>query len=105
MDGIYKRIGNRIRVARRRTEMRQDELAQKTALSRGSISNIESGRQQLYVHHLYAIASALDIEPASLLAPPNPPPIPEDSEKLKDALAAVRKGVRARSRGRISHEP
>jgi transcriptional regulator with XRE-family HTH domain len=33
------------------------------------LANIESGRQRIAAHHLYALAIALQVQPASLLPP------------------------------------
>lgn len=93
MDEVYKRIGARIRRRRRFLELPQEDLAEKAGLSRGSISNIEAGRQQLYVHHLVAIATALGQEPADLLAPADPP-TESTAQRLLDA---AREGTTARS--------
>ena len=51
--------------------MTQDQLAELTqgTLSRSGIANIESGRQRLAIHQLYAIAEALGVHPAALLPP------------------------------------
>jgi transcriptional regulator with XRE-family HTH domain len=41
--GIATRLGERIRAARIRRKLRQQDLAQRTGLSRSSIQNIEKG--------------------------------------------------------------
>jgi transcriptional regulator with XRE-family HTH domain len=93
MDAIYGRIGSRIRRRRRNLKILQDDLAQQTGLSRGSISNIEAGRQQLYVHHLVAIADALQQEPADFLVAA---PV-SDTPTAQRLLEAARRGTTARS--------
>lgn len=90
MDDLYRRLGARIRRRRRTLRLRQDQLAERAALSRGSISNIEGGRQQLYVHHLVAIARALEQDAAALLREP------ELGPEAKPYLDAVRGGDTAR---------
>ena len=67
MDDLYRRIGSNIRRRRRALRLKQEELALEAGLSRGSISNIEGGRQQLYVHHLLHIAQALRVSAVTLL--------------------------------------
>lgn len=51
--------GLRIARARKTAGLRQDDLATATGLSRSSIANIESGRQELSLTNLRAIADAL----------------------------------------------
>ena len=97
MDNLlYRRIGGRIRRRRRSLRVLQEDLARKTGLSRGSISNIEAGRQQLYIHHLVAISTALEQDPRDILAP-------EETASTTTAqrlLKAAREGTTARSDGR-----
>ena len=51
--------------------MTQEQLAKRVGISRASLANIEAGRQQVLVHHLFALASALDLEsPVQLLLTP-----------------------------------
>ncbi len=64
---LYRMIGDRIREARERKDMRQPTLAAKLGLSRVSIVNIEKGRQRAPIHVLWQIAEELGIEPASLV--------------------------------------
>lgn len=91
-DEVYKQIGARIRRRRRSLRILQADLAQKAGLSRGSISNIEAGRQQLYVHHLVAIANALRQEPGDLLEPTDG----SETPTARRLLHAVREGTTAR---------
>lgn len=67
LDPVYESLGRRIRAARLRAGISQDELARRVRLTRTSITNIERGRQQIQVHTLYAIAKAVDARPATLL--------------------------------------
>ena len=57
------------RVARRRVEVRtsQTDLAKRCDLARGTIANIESGRQRPTLHTLFAIADALEADVHALL--------------------------------------
>jgi transcriptional regulator with XRE-family HTH domain len=59
-SAFYEALGKRIQEARRSTGATQSELAAAANLTRASLANIESGRQQLLVHHLVAIAAATD---------------------------------------------
>ena len=61
--------------------MTQEQLAKRVGISRASLANIEAGRQQVLVHHLFALASALDLEsPVQLLLSPCAPARPDGAE-------------------------
>src|ERR1700730_6769629 len=66
-EPIYKPLGGMIRQRRRRLELPQAELARRLGISRATLANIETGRQRVLVHHVYAFAEALDIKPGDLL--------------------------------------
>ncbi len=65
---IYVRIGRRIRRRRNELGRTQEWLSDRVNLSRASIANIETGRQQIMLHQLYDFARALRI-PAGDLSP------------------------------------
>lgn len=68
---IYRNLGIRIRELRKSLRQTQDQLAKQVGISRASLANIEAGRQQVLVHHLFALASALQLDsPAQLLLMP-----------------------------------
>jgi transcriptional regulator with XRE-family HTH domain len=67
LEPIYKTIGGIIRQRRRRLELAQAKLAARLGMSRATLANIETGRQRVLVHHLYAFAKALDMKPGDLL--------------------------------------
>lgn len=68
---IYRNLGIRIRDLRTSLRQTQDQLAKQVGISRASLANIEAGRQQVLVHHLLALASALQLDsPAQLLLAP-----------------------------------
>lgn len=67
LEPIYKTIGGIIRQRRRRLELPQTKLAGILGISRATLANIETGRQRILVHHLYAFAGALDMKPGELL--------------------------------------
>ena len=70
-DQIYKYLGRRIKDLRKGLHQTQEQLAKQVGISRASLANIESGRQQLLVHHLFSLANALQLEsPAQLLLLP-----------------------------------
>lgn len=66
-DELYKQIGSLIKNRRGRLRITQEKLAQRLVISRASLANIETGRQNLSVHQLYLLASALDLNPSDLL--------------------------------------
>jgi transcriptional regulator with XRE-family HTH domain len=68
-DPIYKHIGAVIRARRKTLEYKQETLAGMLGISRGSLANVETGRQGILVHKLYKIAAALGLTPLDLLPP------------------------------------
>ncbi len=67
MERLYKKFGMKLRTARIRSRLTQEDVAKKVGLSRTSITNIESGRQHIPLHVVYTLASAVGMTPASLL--------------------------------------
>jgi transcriptional regulator with XRE-family HTH domain len=67
LEPIYKTIGSIIRRRRRRLELPQTKLAAQLGISRATLANIETGRQRVLVHDLYAFADALDMKLSELL--------------------------------------
>lgn len=83
-------IGRRVRVARARAKLTQELLARKTGLTRGSITNIESGAQAPPPYRLVRLASALGVEPAELLPGLGEPDhVDELPDYLADTVASV----------------
>ena len=66
---IYRQIGRIIRTLRRGADKAQDVLAGQLGISRATLANMETGRQRILVHQLYAIAEALNVELSDLLPP------------------------------------
>ena len=66
-EDIYKVVGRKIRRRREELKRTQAHVAVVAGISRASVANIEAGRQQVLVHHLYGIASALSCEPSTFL--------------------------------------
>lgn len=58
-DALYRTLGRKIRAARERAELSQQRLADRLAVSRASIVNVEAGRQRPPLHLLWKIAEAL----------------------------------------------
>lgn len=65
--GFDRILGQRIRGARERAGVRQDQLARAVGLSRTSITNIERGRQGVQAYLLARIAEVLGRPTADLL--------------------------------------
>jgi transcriptional regulator with XRE-family HTH domain len=70
-ESIYRHIGAVVRRGRWKFKPRltQETLARRVNISRASLANIETGRQSVLVHQLYALAAALDLAPADFLPP------------------------------------
>ena len=64
---LYSEFGSLVRGNRIRLKLSQAILAERVGLTRTSITNIESGRQKILLHHLFLLADALDISPQALL--------------------------------------
>ncbi|MEH0628331.1 helix-turn-helix domain-containing protein [Streptomyces sp. NPDC020898] len=60
-------VGRLIREVRIRAGLTQELLGRRAGLSRGSITNIESGTQAPPLYRLARIAAVLDVAPADLL--------------------------------------
>lgn len=71
MEEIYQAFGQRLRRARRRAQLTQEQLGRRAGLSRTSITNMEKGVQHVSLHHLFDFARALGV-PASELLPEEP---------------------------------
>jgi transcriptional regulator with XRE-family HTH domain len=67
IKAFYADFGQRLRQARGNTS--QQQLGTRVGLSRGSISNIEAGRQHIPLHLLPRLARAVGVAPADLIAP------------------------------------
>lgn len=66
MDAFYAEFGARIRAARG-TRLSQTQLARQVGMSRGSIANIETGRQHVPLHMILVFARELGVDPTTLL--------------------------------------
>jgi len=72
-EPIYQQIGRIIRARRRVLDRAQGQLAQQVGISRATLANIETGRQRVLVHQLYAFARALELKLSDLLPEQAPP--------------------------------
>ena len=64
---IYGCVGANIYEARHNANMRQQDLARLIGKSRGSIANIELGRQRIMLHDIENIAEKLGVNPKTLM--------------------------------------
>lgn len=58
---LYRRVGKAIADRRNELELTQEDVSRRVNLSRGSLANIETGRQKILLHHLYQIAEVLEV--------------------------------------------
>ena len=58
-----------VRILRKKNELTQSELAERTGLTQATISNLENGRTRLGAERAKTLASALRVHPAVLLFP------------------------------------
>lgn len=69
LEPYYLGFASRVRNARIRAGMSQDDLAKRLGVTRPSVSNIESGRQRVLAHTACAIADITGVEREELLSP------------------------------------
>jgi transcriptional regulator with XRE-family HTH domain len=81
-DPMYRQIGAVIKARRKTLGMKQEDLAGRLGISRGSLANIETGRQNILVHQLYKYAAKLDLSPFDLLPQPATDHVEADRTEL-----------------------
>jgi len=69
-DELHVALGKRIREKRLSSGLTQAQLAERIAISRTSLTNMELGRQRLLVDQLYKVAEVLNTQPRDLLPAP-----------------------------------
>ncbi|MEM9966170.1 MAG: helix-turn-helix transcriptional regulator [Asticcacaulis sp.] len=65
-SGAHKHLVRTLKDARKRSGLKQEELAERLGRERTMISLIETGQRRVDVLEFYAIAKALGIEPREL---------------------------------------
>lgn len=66
---LYRHIGLKVAESRARLGLTQENVAGKIGLSRASLANIESGRQRIMLHQLYALTKVLGLKSILDLVP------------------------------------
>ena len=64
---LYKYVGEKIKRLRLKNNMTQDELLEKTGLTRTTLMNLEEGYQKTPIHILYDICEVIGAEPTQVL--------------------------------------
>jgi transcriptional regulator with XRE-family HTH domain len=82
---FYERLGARIKARREEIHLRQAELAEGIGLSRTSVTNIERGRQRLFLDQFAEICHVLKVAPSEMI----PDPVSQDTERSTIRSAAV----------------
>ena len=100
---IYETFGAQVRERRTAMGLTQLELAARIKLTRGSVANIEAGRQSVLLHQFLDIANALVMNPAQLLPEAEEAPSSRENgempEAVRNAVQEIRSpAVRARAR-------
>lgn len=68
MQGIYKAIGIKIRTARNKKKLTQEDLAEMIKMDARSVIAIETGNRNPTLRTIYRICKALKIKSADLLS-------------------------------------
>lgn len=83
---IYQHIGSTIKHRRKALKLTQEDLAKRLIISRASLANIETGRQNVLVHQLYAFSKALDLPVSDFLISLQPTNPSDKSNNLSFSL-------------------
>jgi transcriptional regulator with XRE-family HTH domain len=67
IEPVYRSIGAKIEQLRTTLGWTQDDLAKKVGLARGSVANIETGRQRILLHDVERFSTAFNVSPKMLL--------------------------------------
>ncbi|MFG2298357.1 helix-turn-helix domain-containing protein [Streptomyces sp. NPDC048603] len=91
---VAGRVGSRLRDLREARRMSLSELARRSAVGKGTLSELEGGRRNPTLETLYALTTALGVPLSSVLhaaAPQLPAPLPEEiSGQAVDAVLTER---------------
>ncbi|MBU2573516.1 MAG: helix-turn-helix domain-containing protein [Elusimicrobia bacterium] len=79
-------IGQKIRTARERKNLTQEDLAKLTGIARANIARFETGRHAPKIETVQRVARALDLKTADLLKMPGHEKTREDSDWLNAGM-------------------
>jgi len=88
-NGIYEAFGKALATRRKELGLTQAKLAMRVGMSRASIANIERGRQNVLLHHVYHLADALEIARISDLLPAPVRPQKRDDMEVSSSGGSV----------------
>ena len=91
-EEIYLAFGRQVAARRQSLGKSQKQVAEKVGLSRASIANIESGRQSVLLHQVFALADALEMASVAEILPIRPSP------RVEEEMPLLMTGVEAGSR-------
>lgn len=83
---LYERLGELIKMAREKADIKQELLADYLDLSRVSISNIEKGKQKIQIHSLLELAKYLQTDINIFLSPLNELLLDEVTEEEQERI-------------------
>lgn len=66
---LYRRLGRNVASRRQKLGLTQSTVAEKLGLSRASLANLETGRQRIMVHQLFALVNVLKLKTVLDLVP------------------------------------
>jgi len=87
MEQLYREFGRLLRQRRKEADLTQEDVAGRVGLARTSITNIERGKQNVSLHMVYELASAIGKRPHELL--PDPSILLEQNSELEKKLGTV----------------
>jgi transcriptional regulator with XRE-family HTH domain len=88
-SAFYEVLGARIKARREEIHLRQAELAENIGLSRTSVTNIERGRQRLFLDQFVEICRILKVSPSEM--------IPEFSRQMVEGPAVQSTSIKQAS--------
>jgi len=65
---LLRAFGTRVRRARERTGLSQEDLATKAGLHRTYVSSVERGHRNISLLNIHRLAAALEVSPSDLIA-------------------------------------
>jgi len=90
METIYRSMGNRIRMERKRLKLTQEELAEKANISANFLGHIERGTKRPTLDTLKKIADVLQIPMADLFATQPTYQLPSEDLFIKRFKSLIR---------------